>query len=134
MDKRNGKLTTLSATERVGEQPIEIFSQAIDLQGHLLDVCVLSLSVGQKGSVQVVQGVVQLVLLFESGKLVRVVLLVIQRKKEIGVEGRRDLKFIKVNGSCTLRTSDMLWRRASDAVWNVRIGGLNFGEETERCE
>lgn len=81
MDKRNGKLTTLSATERVGEQPIEIFSQAIDLQGHLLDVCVLSLLVGQKRSVQVVQRVVQLVLLFESGKLVRVVLLAIQKKK-----------------------------------------------------
>jgi len=126
MDKRNGKLTTLSATERVGEQPVEIFSQAIDLQGHFLDVCVLSLSVGQKRSVQVVQGVVKLVLLFESGKLVRFVLLVTQKKKEIEVEGRRDPKIIKVNGSCTLRMSEMLWRRASDAVWNVRIGDLNL--------
>ena len=65
-----------SAMTRTNEQPIEIFSQSFDLQGHLLDFCPPFLSVYQKRSVQVVQRIVKLVLLFENGKFVRFVLLV----------------------------------------------------------
>jgi hypothetical protein len=34
-----------------GERQIEIFSQGVDLEGEFLDVCVVFLLVGQKGSV-----------------------------------------------------------------------------------
>ena len=45
------------------------------MQGDFLDVRVPSLSVGEEGSVELVQGIVKLVLLFESGELVSFVVL-----------------------------------------------------------
>jgi len=40
-----GKLTALtSATEGIDEKPVEVLSQAVDLEGQLLDVCIAFLS------------------------------------------------------------------------------------------
>jgi len=58
-----------------------------------------SLSVGQEGSVELVQGVVKLVLLFESGELVSFVVL------NPTTEGRKKPEFTKRSMEiCTLRT------------------------------
>ena len=98
------------------EELIEVIPQAVDLQGDLLDVRVPSLSVGQKRSVQLVQGTVKLVLLFESGELVGFVIL-------------NDCKFAihrKSTEICTLRRLCTSWRRASDVAWT---GSVGVGEE-----
>lgn len=77
-EQRGGeKLTTLSAmvSPRADKEAVEIFSQAFELQGQFLDVRVPFLSIDEKRPVELVQGVVDLILLFESGKLVRFVIL-----------------------------------------------------------
>lgn len=59
----------------VDKEPVEIFSQAFDLQRQFLDVRMPILSIDEKRSVEVVEGVVDPILLFESGERVRFVIL-----------------------------------------------------------
>ena len=98
---------------RVDEEAVEIFSQAFELQGQFLDVRVPFLSIDEKRPVELVQGVVDLILLFESGKLVRFVILGMYSKSKGNSQGL-------VERIYTLSTSNTSWRRASDAVWNTK--------------
>lgn len=77
-EEKSPELTALGAIE----QQVEIFSQSIDLLGQLLDICMPFLSVGEKGSAQLSQGVVKLILLLENSELERFVLLVNSKKKK----------------------------------------------------
>jgi len=83
------------------------------------------LAIDEKGSVELVQGAVDPILLLESGKLVRFVILGMYSKlKEYSQGG--------FNGIYTLSTFSTSWRSASDAVWNTKKRvGIGMGWLTD---